>query len=117
MKRMIKADQTFDDMYLVHEIPDVKIPGMIAFRIIDNLRNQSPENLSDAYYVEPKRAILCLGEADAYNLFDELSEHYRQSVNLNNIADVISADGCSGVIADVDGTLVLIENRFHQYTA
>lgn len=118
MKRIILGNSR-SRQYLVSEITEYAFPGMVAFNVIntDNKLDLADRGNILLEYVEPNRAILVLHEASADNILEELSDHYRKNISPKDVADVLSNDGCSGLLAERDGILVLVSGHFKRYSA
>lgn len=117
MKRMITSNRNLDNRYLVSEVSSCPFPGMIAFNIVDaqekeELLNRSENTLE---YICPHKQILCLWEGDASSILEQLEEHYNRDIRPSNVSDILLNDQCSGVIAKLDGTLVMISGHFDRY--
>lgn len=119
MKRMIKSSTNLDNRYLVSQISSCPFPGMIAFNIIDNEEKEDLINNSEMVpeYVYPHRQLLSLSQGDAGNILEELEEHYQKDIRPADVKEILANDHCSGLIAELDGTLVMIAGHFDRYSA
>lgn len=118
MKRMITSNRNLNNKYLVSEVSSCPFPGMIAFNIIDNERKEDLINRSEKMipeYVYPHGQLLSLSQGDANSIIEELEEHYDKDIHPSRVRDVLLNDQYSGVIAKLDGTLVMIAGHFDRY--
>lgn len=116
MKRVILGTSR-DDGYAVVPITECPFDRMVAFNVVDTAHKQELVDMSsiNTEYVVPHREILSMHEASADSILEELSEYYRRDVTPNRVASVLSSDGCSGLLAERDGTLILIGGHFDRF--